>query len=242
VSAESLEEAELSGTPVGRRVILAMAGVGAAGILFGGKVQDALGRWLAPITARDGTGLTSLLPVGRFRIYSVTSSLPSRSTADYRLQIDGLVDKPVTLTYGDLLAMPATGITRDFQCVTGWRVHSVPWVGVKLADLLDHVGAHADAKGVTFQSFDGLYTESLSMSQARLHDVIVAYRMEGKGVSRIHGGPVRLYVAPMYGYKSCKWLERITVENEVRPGYWELRGYDQDAWVGRSNGRDDDPT
>jgi DMSO/TMAO reductase YedYZ molybdopterin-dependent catalytic subunit len=52
---------------------------------------------------------------------------------------------------------------------------------------------------------------------------------------------VRLYVAPMYGYKSCKWLESIEVVDKLVPGYWEVRGYDQDAWIGRSNGRDDAP-
>ena len=64
--------------------------------------------------------------------------------------------------------------------------------------------------------------------------------MLGAPVSRDHGGPVRLYVAPMYGYKSCKWLGGITLANKVTPGYWEDEGYDVDAWVGKSNGRDDD--
>jgi DMSO/TMAO reductase YedYZ molybdopterin-dependent catalytic subunit len=240
VSAESLQDAEV-GTPVGRRVVLGMAAAGAAGILFGSKVQDWLGNVLAPVTARDGTGLSSLLPVGRFRIYTVTGSLPSKAIPDYRLTVNGLVDTPMTLTFDDLLALPATGFTKDFQCVTGWRVHSVPWIGVKLADLLDKAGVKSGATAVSFGSFDGEYTESLTMDQARRNDVIVAYKMEGKDISHIHGGPVRLYVAPMYGYKSCKWLDRITVEDGVVPGYWEERGYDVDAWIGKSNGRDDDP-
>ena len=54
-----------------------------------------------------------------------------------------------------------------------------------------------------------------------------------------HGAPVRLYAAPMYGYKSAKWLSRIEVTEKVIPGYWEERGYDTDAWVGGSNGRSD---
>ena len=61
-------------------------------------------------------------------------------------------------------------------------------------------------------------------------------------VTREHGGPVRLYVAPMYGYKSCKWLNRITLTEDVIPGFWEVRGYDVNAWVGDSNGRTDQPT
>ncbi len=70
--------------------------------------------------------------------------------------------------------------------------------------------------------------------------------MLGKPVTREHGGPVRLYVAPMYGYKSLKWLDRIEVtaglDEPTDPGYWEGFGYDVDAWVGRSNGLDDAPT
>ncbi len=111
-----------------------------------------------------------------------------------------------------------------------------------LADLLDAAGVQAAAGGVRFYSFDGAYTETLTMDQARRDDVIVAYEMEGKPVSSAHGGPARLYVAPMYGYKSIKWLETIEVsETEARAGYWEVRGYDTDAWIGKSNGRDDRP-
>jgi DMSO/TMAO reductase YedYZ molybdopterin-dependent catalytic subunit len=122
----------------------------------------------------------------------------------------------------------------------------VAWKGVLLADLLDEVGARADATHVRFWSFDGVYTETLTMEQARRNDVLVAHHMLGKPVTREHGGPVRLYVAPMYGYKSLKWLERIEVATALDepsdPGYWERLGYDVDAWVGGSNGRSDPAT
>jgi DMSO/TMAO reductase YedYZ molybdopterin-dependent catalytic subunit len=89
---------------------------------------------------------------------------------------------------------------------------------------------------VRFTSFDGEYTESLTLEQARRRDVIVATSMLGGPVSHDHGGPVRMYVAPMYGYKSTKWLGGIELVDKVRPGYWETRGYDVDGWVGHSNG------
>jgi DMSO/TMAO reductase YedYZ molybdopterin-dependent catalytic subunit len=95
---------------------------------------------------------------------------------------------------------------------------------------------------VLFGSQDGVYTESLAMDQATRRDVLVATSMLGAPVTQEHGGPVRLYVAPMYGYKSLKWLGSIQVANHVQPGFWELEGYDVDAWVGRSNGRSDVPT
>jgi DMSO/TMAO reductase YedYZ molybdopterin-dependent catalytic subunit len=218
-----------------------MVGLGVGGVLYGAKAADLLERVIGPISARDVTGLLSLFPVGRFRIYSVTNSLPSRAPATYRLTVNGAVGAPLSLSLADLQAMPPTHLTKDFQCVTGWRVHDVKWTGVRLADVLDRAGAAPEAWGVRFTSFDGVYTETLTMSQARRPDVLVAYGMAGGPVTQAHGGPVRLYVAPMYGYKSCKWLDRVeVVQQPAAPGYWERQGYDVDAWVGRSNGRDDD--
>jgi DMSO/TMAO reductase YedYZ molybdopterin-dependent catalytic subunit len=92
-------------------------------------------------------------------------------------------------------------------------------------------------QAVRLLSFDGTYTESLTLDQARLPDCIVALKMLGGDVSHNHGGPVRLYVAPMYGYKSIKWLSGIDVTDHVIEGYWEHRGYDVDGFVGSSNGR-----
>ena len=233
---------EAVGTPIGRRVFLGMLGLGAGGILIGGKVADAFSRALAPVTAADPTGLTGLLPTaGGFRIYSVVGALPHQSEEQYRLRISGLVPTPMELTLADLKARAPLRMVKDFQCVTGWRVHDVPWTGVRLADLLDAAGAQPDAAAVTFKSFDGSYSESLTMEQARRPDVMVAYALQDKPISDAHGGPVRLYVAPMYGYKSCKWLSEIVVTSRVVEGYWERRGYDVDAFIGRSNGRDDQP-
>jgi DMSO/TMAO reductase YedYZ molybdopterin-dependent catalytic subunit len=230
------------GTPVGRRVFVGLVAMGAVGVLVGARVQDWLEQAVGPLISKDGSGLASLLPVGRFRIYTVTGDLPSRSRAEYRLRLTGLVDDELEFSYADLAAMTPTSLTRDFQCVTGWRVHDVAWKGVRLADLLDRAGVQPDARAVRFTSFDGAYSESLTLDQARRRDVLVAYEFEGSPLTDEHGGPVRLYVAPMYGYKSLKWLDSIVLTRHVHEGYWEARGYDVDGWVGRSNGRDDDAT
>ncbi len=231
-----------AGTPIGRRVFFGLIGAGALGVLFGGKVQHWLSTAAAPVVAHDPTGLSNILPLETFRYYSVTGDFPHRAPADYSLKVTGLVERPYTLSYDDLVALPATMLTKDFQCVTGWRVPNVHWTGVRLRDLLDRAVVKPTGKALRFTSFDGEYTESLTLDQARRDDVIVAYNMDGKPLSSDHGGPARLYVAPMYGYKSCKWLDTIEVVDHVIPGYWEENGYDVDGWVGRSNGRDDQPT
>ena len=229
-------------TAIGRRVFLGVAAFAATGVVFGTQIQGWLERNVGPLLARDPTGLLALLPIGRFRIYTVTSDLPSRSRAEYRLRVRGLVERETVLTFDELTALPRTRLRRDFQCVTGWRVPDVQWAGVRLAEVLDRAGVRPEARAVRFVSFDGAYRESLTLAQARRHDVLVAYELEGSPLSSEHGGPARLYVAPMYGYKSCKWLDTIELTAQVEPGYWEHRGYDVDGWVGRSNHRDDDAT
>ncbi|MBO2451763.1 molybdopterin-dependent oxidoreductase [Actinomadura barringtoniae] len=233
------DEPEVGGPPVGRRIVLGMLGLGAAGVVVGASVQRQVNRTLAPVR-----GLEGVLPAagGGFRFYSVTGGVKKPDPQTFRITVKGMVREPRSFGMADLAKLPQTRMTRDFQCVTGWRVPDVGWAGVALPDLLEAVGVGEGAKAIRFTSFDGVYTESLTMDQARRRDVLVATEMLGGPVTHDHGGPVRLYVAPMYGYKSLKWLGGIEVVDRVRSGYWERRGYDVDAWVGRSNGRDDEPT
>jgi DMSO/TMAO reductase YedYZ molybdopterin-dependent catalytic subunit len=210
---------------VGRRVVLGMAALGAAGIVFGSKVQRVVGNVL-------GSGLGGILPGGdRFRIYTITGSFPEIADADYRLNVTGLVDTPLELTLDDLKAMPKTSLLKDFQCVTGWRVPEVHWEGVRLSELLDRAGVKDRAVALSFDSYDNADTESLTLDQARLPDVIVAYSMLGAPITTEHGGPVRLYVAPMFGYKSLKWLSGVRVVDRVEPGFWEMNGYPLNGWI-----------
>lgn len=230
-------EGVLHESPIGRRLFLGIVGVGALGTLFGKSAQQ----WLSKTVDSTGAPTGGLLPVERFRLYTVTDEFPVRAAEDWSMTVKGLCSNPSTFSYKQLQALPQSAMTKDFQCVTGWRVENVKWRGVKLSDLIDSASPLPEAKAITFGSFDGVYTESLTLEQARRDDVMLAYEMEGSAVSSDHGGPVRLVVAPMYGYKSLKWLDSIEFVDQVENGYWELRGYATDAWIGRSNGRTDEP-
>lgn len=226
------EGTEPAGAPVGRRTVLGLLALGGAGIVGGSWVQNGLSRLLAPIESHDPTGLVALFPLGAaFRFYSVTGSVPTKTAATYRLTVSGLVARPATYTLPDLQAMPQTALVSDFHCVTGWRVLDVHWAGIPLSALLDLAEPSAAATAVRFRSFDGAYTESMSLAQARRPDVIVALRMLDGPVSHDHGGPVRIYAASMYGYKSPKWLSGIELTHGEVPGYWEHRGYALDGTI-----------
>jgi DMSO/TMAO reductase YedYZ molybdopterin-dependent catalytic subunit len=214
--------------PIGRRTVLSVLGLGALGTLFGSQVQAGITGLLNSLHAGE---IASLLPGGgQFTIYTVTSGYPA-APADYRLRVDGLVKRPLSMNVADLQSLPATRLTHDFQCVTGWEVSNVHWVGVRLVDLAERAGVDPAASAFQFTSFDGVYTESLTVAQARESGAIAAYSMLGAPVTREHGGPVRLYVPGMYGYKSIKWLSRIELVAHAEPGYWEQNGYPVNAWI-----------
>jgi DMSO/TMAO reductase YedYZ molybdopterin-dependent catalytic subunit len=229
---EDPEPAAPAGTPVGRRVVVGLLGLGVAGVLGGATFSRRLSELLAPVELRDPTGLLGVLPLGpAFRFYSVTGAVEPRDAATYRLEVGGLVATPATYTLAELAGLPQTSFVSDFHCVTGWVVPGVPWTGVRLGDLIDRSGPSAAAKAVRFRSFDGVYTESLTLEDARRSEVIVALRMLDGPVSHDHGGPVRMYVDGQYGYKSTKWLSAIELTAEEEPGYWEHRGYDVDGTI-----------
>ncbi|MFF9673402.1 molybdopterin-dependent oxidoreductase [Streptomyces sp. DSM 40868] len=212
--------------------MLGMLGAGAAGLAAAPYLQRGWEGFLASASQADVTGLTGLLPnPGGFRYYSVVGSVPHKDATNYELRVDGLVDRPKAYTLGDLRAMPQTRIVHDVLCTDGWRVDRTPFAGVRLADLLDAAGVRSPGAAVRFTCFDGAYTESLTLEQARRPDVLVALDMQDKPITHAHGGPVRLYVAPMYFYKSAKWLSGVSVTDKVVPGYWEERGYAVDGWL-----------
>ena len=165
--------------------------------------------------------------------------------ADYRLAIDGLVERPLSLSLADLRAAPSrTQITRH-DCVEGWSAIA-EWTGARLAPLLDRAGVKAEARYVVFHCFDNLgggdpatgrYYESLDMVDARHEQTILAYDMNGADLGVAHGAPLRLRVERQLGYKHAKYLSRIELVADFthiaggKGGFWEDRGYEWYAGI-----------
>ena len=214
---------------IGRAGFLGLLGAGALGLFFARDFTGLVGRTLPKSVA-------ALAPSG-WRIYTIGPTMPNIDPATYRLQVAGLVGKPTVLTLDDLKSMPKAEQVSDFHCVTGWVVKNVRWGGVRLHEVLAHVGGPTKgAKAIRFVSAEVPYDDSLTLQQAYLPDVMLAYEMDGKPLSRPHGAPVRLVMPRMYGYKSVKWVNRLELMGFTQPGFWEQNGYDVDAWIGRSNG------
>jgi len=156
---------------------------------------------------------------------------PKVDLESWKLTVNGEVENPVTLTWKDLLALPTHESTGHFHCVEGWSVANRKWFGVKFATLAELVKPKPEAKHVFFTCLDG-YTTSLDLADLLEHDVILAYKHDGKPLDESLGAPLRLVVPKKYAYKSAMWIERITFMKTKKLGYWEERGYSDtaDAW------------
>jgi DMSO/TMAO reductase YedYZ molybdopterin-dependent catalytic subunit len=218
--------------PYGRRAFFGLLAGGVSALWWSRPAN----RILAPVSSQFSQLAGNLFPVGGWRIYTISGSMPLFDQRDWRLEIGGLVDTPVSLTYAELLALPRAEQVSDFHCVTGWSVRHVHWAGVRFHDLLTRAGPLPAATAIRFVSAEEPYVDSLTVDQALLPNVMLAYELDGKPLSRPHGSPARVVIPEMYGYKGVKWLQRIELVARQPTGYWEGLGYDQNAWVGRSNG------
>ena len=219
---------------LGRAGFIGVVGAGVATLFYGKAISRATSQVTNPLS--DATGLTRLIPSSGWRIYTVADSMPSFDQATWRLKIDGLVRRPLELSYDELLALPKASQVSTFHCVTGWIVNNVRWGGVRFHDLLAQAGPLPRAGALRFVSAEKPYDDYLDMRQVALRDVMLAYELDGKPLPQEHGAPVRVVIPEMYGYKNVKWVEQISLVSRAGSGYWEQRGYDSNAWVGRSNG------
>jgi len=153
---------------------------------------------------------------------------PEVPLAVFRLTIDGAVENPVTLDWNALMALPQQESVSDIHCVTQWSRFDNHWQGVSIATILELVRPHETATHVLFESYDN-YTTNLRFDQFAAKDCFLVHTWEGKPISRQHGGPLRVLVPRYYLWKSAKWVKRITFATADHKGFWETRGYNNNA-------------
>ncbi|HEV3399645.1 MAG TPA: molybdopterin-dependent oxidoreductase, partial [Actinomycetes bacterium] len=248
--------APASGLGRTRRELL-RAAVGAAGLLatglairrLTGGIGDAGGQPLArpagaapvrpapPAAHGDDpaawaiAGLTPEVTSNRLH-YTVDESIidPNVDRRSWRLRVEGLVGRPVSLGYDELLAMPSTEQYVTLQCISnlvgGDLVGTAKWTGVPLAEVLERAGgAGPGAIRVVFHAVGG-YSDSLPLAKALDPATVVAYGMNDRSLPRAHGFPARIIAPGIYGMKNVKWLERIEVVDYDYQGYWQR----SDGW------------
>ena len=171
-------------------------------------------------------------------------ALKTGNFADYRLVIDGLVERPLSLSLDDLRGRPAQSQITKHDCVEGWTSIG-EWTGVRLETLLDEAGLKPEARYIVFHCFDALdqtetgdrYYESIDLIDARHPQTILAYAMNGQTLPVPHGAPLRLRVERQLGYKHAKYIRRIEAVESFdhigggKGGYWEDRGYEWYAGI-----------
>jgi DMSO/TMAO reductase YedYZ molybdopterin-dependent catalytic subunit len=250
-----------------RRGFLARAGASAATLLLAGCTPLSEQKWVQDMLAQ-----VEILTLRAQRLFAGTHALApefskkdiapvfrangtlnpdtptynesaAKGFADWRIVVDGLVERPLSLSLAALRAMPSqTQITRH-DCVEGWSCIG-EWTGTPLRLVLASARPKPQARYVVFYCADNMaepgdppqfYYESLDLLEATHPQTLLAYELNGQTLAIEHGAPVRLRAERQLGYKQAKYIQRIQIVDDFRRinggrgGYWEDQGY---SWYG----------
>jgi DMSO/TMAO reductase YedYZ molybdopterin-dependent catalytic subunit len=183
----------------------------------------------ADVIISPDTRRTERVPPGqsRTRKWPVLDAFgpPPVSLEKWRLQVFGLVERPLVLTLAEFQALPRVKVFSDFHCVTRWSRLGNLWEGVSTRELLSRAGIQAEARFVVCHGYDNGWTTNLPLEDFLADDALLADTHDGQPISIEHGGPVRGLVPQLYAWKSAKWIRGIELVAEDQPGYWERGGY-----------------
>ena len=168
----------------------------------------------------------------RFYRVDVNVSPPAVNADSWKLALHGLVNNPLTLSYAELKAMDAAEQYNTLECVSnsvgGDLISNARWKGVRLKDLLEKAQVQSGAVYVVFTCADS-YDVGIPIERALLDGTILAYEMNGVSLPQEHGYPLRAIVPGLYGMMNAKWLVDIEVVDNVHQGFWQRRGWTNDA-------------
>jgi DMSO/TMAO reductase YedYZ molybdopterin-dependent catalytic subunit len=148
----------------------------------------------------------------------------------YRLQIDGMVERPINLTYDQIIAYTPISKVVKLNCVEGWSF-TAKWTGIPVKTLLDETGIKQNATTVIFYSVDG-YSTSHDLNYLLDNNIMLAYKINDVTLPPDRGFPLQLVAESKYGYKWAKWINHIELVNTSYKGYWESRGYNNEGDFG----------
>ncbi|UZK64833.1 sulfite oxidase-like oxidoreductase [Sphingomonas sp. M1-B02] len=157
---------------------------------------------------------------------------PDIARERWRLEVNGRVERPASLDWAGLMALPQSRVTSDIHCVTTWSRYDNDWQGVLTRDLLDHVHPRDEAVAVMLHGYDG-YTTNVPLADFAAPNAMLVHGWQGQPLAREHGGPVRLVIPHLYFWKSAKWVSGIEFLGADKPGFWEVNGYHMrgDPWA-----------
>lgn len=208
------------------------------------KLKGMLGAAAGAPEGRDAppAAARAKLPVGQHEVKNWPvldlGVHPEVPRSEWRLDVDGLVERPLSLDWESFMKLPQVETVDDFHCVTTWSRFDNRWGGVRFRTIAELAGVKPEARFVLETAYDEdpsgeAYTTNIPLEAAMDESVLLVHSWEGKPLPREHGGPVRLVTPRLYAWKGAKWLRRITFLAEDHPGFWEVRGYSNtaDPWT-----------
>ena len=190
----------------------------------------------SPILVEAPTGVRDALPRGQKVIpkpviYAV-KGFPKINLDNWRLEVKGLVEKPLKLSYADLESMATSRVESMFHCVTGWSLGKNVWEGVSLRSLAEKAGVKNNAQWVLVRGVDG-YTTVVPLEDFIHPQSLLVLRINGKPLSMEQGFPARIFIPHLYGWKHAKWVKEIIFRENYVDGYWETLGYHErgNVWL-----------
>ena len=204
--------------------VLALAGATGLRFVLDGARDDEADTYARPPAGGLATEVT---PNSLFYVVSKNDLDPIVDVDNWRLEVAGLVDNPMTLTYDDMKTALSVEEYVTLECignvVGGDLIGNAKWKGVRLSAILEEARLAPEVIDVAFEAADG-FTNAVSRGRAMSGDVLVVYEMNGQPLPAEHGFPARIVVPGLYGYKSVKWLTKIEAVDYDFLGYWESRG------------------
>jgi DMSO/TMAO reductase YedYZ molybdopterin-dependent catalytic subunit len=222
-------------------------GLGTIGLGFGLPVLEGIYQYAEALTEEEkhtmltkgtvnfkGFMAREITPNEEFYVTSYSAKVPALNADSFRLGVEGLVERPYTLSMKDLAEMKDKTEFVTLECIGnslgGDAIGNALWEGVTLRKIIEKAAPKEGAVKTVFHAEDG-YTDSIPYSLSISDDVFLAFRMNGEPLSKVHGYPLRAIVPGIYGMKNVKWLSKITLVRYDYKGYWQKRGWSDAAVI-----------